>query len=91
MVGSSRTAEQSGLALRERQDPHPADSAPVSGWQHQDLQDHSGDLLQMQKIHETAQRIRGQVWGIRTYPDKKAKEQKGHRDGKLNEAVLGLS
>lgn len=53
--------KQSGLALRERQNQDPADSAPVSGRDRQNLQDHSGDLLQMQKILTAAQRIGKQV------------------------------
>lgn len=55
--------QQPGLAVRQRQDPHPAHPATVSGRQHENIQDHRGHLVQVQEVLEAAQRIGEQVRG----------------------------
>lgn len=53
--------QQPGLAVCQRQDPHPAHPAAVPGWQHENVQNHRGHLLQVQEVLEAAQRVRWQV------------------------------
>lgn len=61
-VGSPEQ-RQPGLAVRQRQDPHPAHPAAVPGRQHENVQNHRGHLLQVQEVLEAAQRVREQVRG----------------------------
>lgn len=55
--------QQPGLAVCQRQDPHPAHPAAVPGRQHENIQNHSGHLLQVQEVHQAAQRIGQQARG----------------------------
>lgn len=47
----------------QRQDPYPAHPAAVPRWQHENIQNHRGHLLQVQEVLEAAQRIGQQVRG----------------------------
>lgn len=55
--------QQPGLAMCQRQDPHPAHPAAVSGRQHENVQNHRGHLVQVQEVLEATQRIGQQVRG----------------------------
>lgn len=50
----------SRVALCHRPDQDPAYPPRVPGWQLKDLQDNSGDFLQVQALLQTAQRLRTQ-------------------------------
>jgi len=59
-VGSPR---RPGMAVRQRQDPHPAHPAAVPGRQRENVQNHRGHLVQVQEVLEAAQRVGRQVRG----------------------------
>ena len=54
-------AADPGVALRHRPDSDTAHQAAVSGRQLTDLQDHRGDLLQVQALLQATQRLGAQV------------------------------
>lgn len=62
-VGSTWWWWWPGLALCQRQNTLAAHPAAVPGWQHEDLQDHRGHLLQVQKVLQAAQRVSQQADG----------------------------
>ncbi|TNN23778.1 hypothetical protein EYF80_066100 [Liparis tanakae] len=63
-VGAAgRRRRRPGMAVRQRQDSHPAHPAAVPGRQRENVQNHRGHLVQVQEVLEAAQRVGRQVRG----------------------------
>lgn len=62
-LGQKDRGQDPGLEVRQRQDPDPTHPAAVPGRKHAHVQDHCGNVVQVQEVLAPAQPIREQVPG----------------------------